>query len=789
MGIDDDRKISRFVPERLPEFVRVDHPTLVAFLEAYYEWLELRRNSGVVLSPMVLHDITDVDTSLDQFIDNFKQQYMLNFPESLAISPDTGKPVDERRLLKNIKQFYLAKGTEKSYEFLFRVFYDTNVEFYYPKNDILRLSSGRWVQNNFLRISNTIGDSVYRAAGNLIVQRNSSGQIIATARVINVNVYQIDNFDVAELLISGRNGTFQTGDVGIEFADGDDTFDEVKVYSVVSTISIVSGGANYQIGDRVNFVSTSNDGGQRARGTVAEIDAAGGIRKINIDDFGINYSNPPAIQIESVRGTGFVGNVAVGSLCQAFGYYANNDGRLSTNKVLQDNHYYQNWSYVLKSEVVIDSYRELVRRLVHPSGTAMFGSVLVKRCSTVDLRNATSMMSFHVPYIGNYAAYTPRTFDDLSVWFQKEQSGALTAAGYDPNTHDVLIAGVGEGLVQPGNPLSNNILFVENDANALVKSEPGSPLWIVYPHANTEVDRGYHYARVWKNQARDVIRWREWFFNREDNYSDARYEWMKSIDSSLDLSDALDQYPRYSGESLDGVVGEGENECCIPGMSCNEGCDNTEANPCIAYCDCIGGDWNDGICTCPDGLVGMWNGSQFVCLPGEQGNPESPLDESCPNCICGFRNYSLTAHAGTILSYDENSEFGKITLRAFLNMPEGQAFDCREEEIVAVSLPEIIIRTPTSGQVIQTSDSDLPLHIEYSISNAENLGYYRAVQVNVYIDNHIRATLSVNTSQVTLIGVANGRRTLKMELVDSDGKLVAGTQKVLLFGYQYVQPT
>ena len=35
-----NNKISTVVSNQLPEFVRADHPTFVAFLEAYYEYLE-----------------------------------------------------------------------------------------------------------------------------------------------------------------------------------------------------------------------------------------------------------------------------------------------------------------------------------------------------------------------------------------------------------------------------------------------------------------------------------------------------------------------------------------------------------------------------------------------------------------------------------------------------------------------------------------------------------------------------------------------------------------------------
>jgi len=1182
MTIDDDHQISRFVPDRLPEFVRVEHPTLVAFLEAYYEWLGQKRNSGLVLSPMAMHDIPDVDTTLDQFIDNFKAQYLFNFPESLAVNEDTGNPVDARKLIKNIKQFYLAKGTEKSYEFLFRIFYDTNVEFYYPKKDILRLSSGRWIQNNYLRISNDLGDQIYRAAGNLIVQKNSRGAIVATARVVSVNVFQIDNFPVAELLISGRNGTFQTGDLGLEFEDGDETFKEVRIYSVVSTININDGGSNYRIGERIRFVSNTGDGGQGARGTIAEVDAVGGIRKINIDDFGINYSNPPMIEIETSRGSGFLGTVAVGSLCQSFGYYANNDGRLSTNKVLQDNHYYQNWSYVLKSEIVIDTYRELIRRLVHPVGTGMFGSVLIKRCNRANLDNAAALMSFRIPYIGNYVPYTFQTFDDLSVWFQGVTAGGLTAVGYSPIEHDSLIQREGNRFAVIGNPITNDIGFKE--AIGQVLSTPGfpnaDPFWIVYPHPNKQVAHGYHYARVWKPQMSDFVRWREWIQNHttQPNYEEflrfigflsrSEYDDLKASgevsfivdggiagacpcpgDDCVDRQDACSVAGGTLRYVINDLFGQLDQPCCC----CDVGGGNPDTPPGIVIqgCECQGGVFevvgSDSICVCPYGYrkipasggcgwqcvrpvdgggggpgggcdcnepcercVDVW--CQPVCSPfnagecspctfcspncpdsccfdgscpdpnegcrpcldpvyaaenfcecfpnsdecqgdicdidpswenccqddpcspfclgfcfdnpthprclrkcidypccdgcgGRECNPSCPQYDpcltSCPNfdycatgasacpeygpchplcpdfdictsvgcsgydpcnilcnpdrcdggsvcydaCVCddpcatgcsGFNwcncdpggatccaenpclpacnpdpcdfdgpcpdrcdpscsgfdpcstncpgygpchpdcpevpeditrrpcnplcpgfdrcnrdcpNYDRdfccqgcncgdgggvgdpiyrdidndvrrwrrdnppripadnnpcnndiaiclfgqnrldsNAHLGALLRYDENSEFRKITMRAFFNMPAGEAFDCREEKVAFVALPQFIMIQPVPGQQIKTEDPNRPLTVQYRIQNQENLGYYKVAQVNIYLDNRPRSTVSINTREVRLANIPDGRRTLKIEMLDFEGNIVAGTQTVVIFGYQYTPP-
>jgi hypothetical protein len=726
MSIDGDRNLSHLVPDRLPEFVRVDHPTLVAFLSAYYEWLGLERNEGKVLSPMAMHDIPDIDTTLDQFVEDFRKQYLLNFPESLAINKKTNEPVDARRLMKNIKQFYFAKGTEKSYEFLFRILYDTSVEFYYPKTDIMRLSSGRWAQNNYLRISNALGDTIYRAAGNNIVQKSANGSILATARVVDVNVYQIDNFPVAELLISGRNGTFTAGNLGLDFTDGDESFHEVSVYSVVSSLSISNGGSDYEIGDLVRFVAQSGDSGQQAVGTVVEVDAVGSIRKIDINDFGINYKTSPNIVIDTTRGSGFSGSVTVGALCQSSGYYTNNDGRLSTNKVLQDNHFYQNWSYVLKSEVVIDRYREVIRRLVHPIGTAMFGSVLIKRCSEADLENASALMSYHVPIIGHYVPYTFQTFDDLSLWFLTGVTGGgLTAAGYSPNTHDIFIRGTGNGLALQGNPITNNISFVGATAGIIFENDfpNADPFWIVYPHPNKMVSRGYHIAKIWNTQIEDFLSlergWREWSY-----YKEGQTENISAWERDLRNTD----YPL------------------------NITADATE--PC-----------NGNITPCPNGLY-YTEENDF--------------------------KYAL-------LEYDENSEFRKITARAFFNMPQGQEFNCKNENFADVVVPKIAITIPSEGSIannppvpVGTQESDYyffrTLTVNFTIANQENLSYYKAKEIKVYLNNRFRSTLSVNSRRISLSNMKNGRQTLRMEILDEHGRLIPGTRKIHLFGYEFIPP-
>lgn len=560
-------KLSPLISAQVPEFIRIDHPTFVAFLNAYYEWLETQ--GAKLRNVMDLAKIKDVDTTFDEYIDHFKQQYLLDFPESLAINPETGLPVEIKTLIKYIKQFYQAKGTEKTYEFLFRVLYDTNVEFYYPKVDILRASDGKWILNKTIRIAGLNGNVLFQAAGRRIYQRNSSGTVTAAASVVEVSKYQIGVFPIYEFNLSNINGSFNTNyPVEIEIENA--TVIEPKIYRVAASITITNGGSNYRVGNKVVFTNASGDIGQGARAKVTQVSSTGKIVKIEFEDFGINYQNAPSITVSSDKGTGFSGTCSVGALCNFPGYYANNDGRLNTNKVLQDNHYYQNYSYVLKTEIVINRYRDALKRLLHPAGLGFFGQVLIKRCTQSNLDAASALIKYEVPLIGHYLPYTNQTFDDLNKWF------GGTANGYSPLVHDPILT------VQP-NPNTNGVTFVKAEYPLINPGFPAAdPWWIIYQHPNRRI--------------KDSVV--------------ARIEY-----------DLKGLYGQNS-------VGEGKKDFL---------------NGTTGY-----GSWSEWSMT---------------------GNAQR----------YAWANGFTSGYKYAILKYNANSEFRKITLGSFLNMPIGEEFDCSLE--------------------------------------------------------------------------------------------------------------
>jgi hypothetical protein len=142
----NQEKISILVSQQVPEFVREEHPRFIAFLEAYYEFLE---QTGQVVDEMkTLKEISDVDASIDNFEKNFFNTYASLFPLDTQVSKEL--------LIKNVLPFYTSKGSEKSFKYLFRSLFDEDVTITEPKLDVLRASDGKWVIETALRVENNV---------------------------------------------------------------------------------------------------------------------------------------------------------------------------------------------------------------------------------------------------------------------------------------------------------------------------------------------------------------------------------------------------------------------------------------------------------------------------------------------------------------------------------------------------------------------------------------------------------------------------------------------------------
>lgn len=122
-------KLQSVVQRQLPEFIQSDYPKFVAFLKAYYEYMDTIDDRDII-------ELRDIDSTVDSFIDYFKGEIGFNIPDL--------QNIDMRLFLRKSKLAFTSKGTEESYKFLFRVLFNKNVEISYPWDSVLKCSDGKW---------------------------------------------------------------------------------------------------------------------------------------------------------------------------------------------------------------------------------------------------------------------------------------------------------------------------------------------------------------------------------------------------------------------------------------------------------------------------------------------------------------------------------------------------------------------------------------------------------------------------------------------------------------------
>lgn len=72
-----------------------------------------------------------------------------------------------------------------------------------------------------------------------------------------------------------------------------------------------------------------------------------------------------------------IGTPIIGGVGFDEGYYENTKSFLSDDKYLFDGHYYQDFSYVIRSSKTLDKYVDILKLIAHPTGNAVYGDVRI----------------------------------------------------------------------------------------------------------------------------------------------------------------------------------------------------------------------------------------------------------------------------------------------------------------------------------------------------------------------------------------------------------------------------
>lgn len=415
------------ISSQFPEFVREDYPKFIRFVELYYKFLNESKIADIGSS---FDSIRDVDVTLNKFVDSLWSEMGINVPRKDI--------TDDIYFLKHIKEFYSSKGSEESFRVLFRHLFNTEIEIQYPKDYIFKTSAGNWNQD--------VSVVVNVAKGNILDIVGQQISIQTKKQLIKVSVNRIVSYgDSFEVFLD----TFQTSLISVGDVLQYNGFTATIIESLIS-VTPYSAGANFNVGQIFDIPSIS---GSAARVKVNQVSATGGIIQTQLLNFGSGYlrsfyanvvsgytANIATQNIYNDSTNGFIEKgyvssipysdlsycdssycgeiiaefysdttspvgtyiddtnlavltVTVGAVRKYPGFYLDASGFTSDSYYLQDGNFYQLYSYVISCVEAINSYKDIVKTLVHPAGLKMFSNQVMS--NNLSISNALSILGLH----------------------------------------------------------------------------------------------------------------------------------------------------------------------------------------------------------------------------------------------------------------------------------------------------------------------------------------------------------------------------------------------------------
>jgi hypothetical protein len=199
------------------------------------------------------------------------------------------------------------------------------------------------------------------------------------------------NDDIEALNSSGNNIVEKVSAInsGKGYVEGESV--RAYRYGILQVPTVVRGGSGYVNGDTIIFTGGITE--NPARGSILT-NSQGNVVSVNTSEGawygGVGYNTIPEISIRSVNSaangalltTKYIpfdtaneirGIVRKSGVGVGLGYWATTDSLLNSDKVIQDSHFYQDYSYEIRTGLSLDSYKDVFYSTFHAAGSALFG--------------------------------------------------------------------------------------------------------------------------------------------------------------------------------------------------------------------------------------------------------------------------------------------------------------------------------------------------------------------------------------------------------------------------------
>ena len=261
------------VRDQFPQFVRADYPVFVEFVKAYYKWLDIQSIGKI-------GHVVDIDNTPTEFVQYFSKQ--LDVANLFS-----GSDLFDVKYLKNIKEIYSSKGSERALVQLLRIVKGAETTIQYPSERVLRASDGRWSQEQFITVETTFGNIPDQITEFFVVYALSSNKVLATKfEQIDINKIRLFYRHTSDIEITPNISIQIRNAAGLVSYAG-------KIVRSPASVSVLSSGADWLLGQVITIPGTTRNTIAR----VAEIDSIGGILKVEIIDYGFNHLEPQVVVI------------------------------------------------------------------------------------------------------------------------------------------------------------------------------------------------------------------------------------------------------------------------------------------------------------------------------------------------------------------------------------------------------------------------------------------------------------------------------------------------------------
>lgn len=270
MAIDIEKNISTLIESQFPEVYREEGEKFIAFVKAYYEWME--QPGGVIYHSRRLTEYRDIDSTIEDFIVDFKNKYLSNVQFNTA--------TNKQLFIKNALDFYRAKGTERAVDLFFKLIHGLEAQVYYPADDIFKLSDNTWLDTQYIELRPNPNNILFVGQQ---VFGNVSGAMAFAERLTRVKK---DNQYIEVLYITDITKDFKTGErITTEGLSVDYS---AKITGSLTSFEITVSTPNFEVGE---VVYISDGLGKKAKATVQKTADYVGVVNFELVDGGWGYSD------------------------------------------------------------------------------------------------------------------------------------------------------------------------------------------------------------------------------------------------------------------------------------------------------------------------------------------------------------------------------------------------------------------------------------------------------------------------------------------------------------------